>query len=195
GRPEVRDQHREHRESRPAHAESLADEPGETLAGRERETRAHLLRDRERECRHDKDPHEAEAELRAGDRIGRDPAGIVVRERGDESGSEREQIEADAPQRARVRLDLFFQPRGSMISTTSSIVTVPMSLPRASTTGSASRSYFAMSAATSSFDVVASILSTCGSMTSASFASGFATTRSRRLMTPSRRPCESTTYK
>src|SRR5204863_5287104 len=139
--------------------------------------------------------------VRADRGVGRDAAGVIPGEAGDDARPhDREErqdgratadgLPADAgtktaDHRAMDLRDLFFQPRGSMISTTSSMVTVPMSFRRASTTGSASRSYFAMSAATSSFGVVASTFRTCGSISSESFESGFATTRSRRLMTPS----------
>src|SRR5213595_801728 len=93
------------------------------------------------------------------------------------------------------RSDLFFQPRGSMSSTTSSTVTVPRSFLRASTTGNPKRSYFAMSAATSSFGVSASTFNTFGSMMSLTFVSGGATTRSRSDSTPSSFPSPSTTYR
>src|SRR2546428_9608100 len=135
-------------------------------------------------------------------------ARAVSRLRGDDAGAD----DHDEPKEAAVdgpcseaidrgdhlaidRSDLFLQPRGSMSSTTSSTVTVPRSLRRASTTGSASRSYFAMSDATSSFGVSASTLSTWGSIAAVSFVSGGATTRSRSEVTPSSRPSSSTTYR
>src|SRR5205085_4966941 len=119
---------------------------------------------------------------RADGGVGRDAAGIVARESSDETGPhDREErgerglarnAAADGSEglagpardghRAMDRSDLFFQPRGIMSSTTSSTVTVPSSLRRASTTGRASRSYFAMSAATSSFGVSARTRSTFG---------------------------------
>src|SRR4029077_8549738 len=105
------------------------------------------------DARHEEEPQQRIAELRTDGRIRRDTAGLVAREPGDdaraEHGEERGEGdaaagraapqcaersgEAGAPHLAIDLSDLFLQPRGSMMSTTSSIVTVPRSFRRAST--------------------------------------------------------------
>src|SRR6266540_7065137 len=195
----VRDDEDDHREDRPAHAESLPDEVGQPLTGHQSHARAHLLDDPEPDARHEEEPQQREPEVGADRRVRGDAAGLVAREAGDDTRTDdREECGKGDPPSPHLAIDLsdlFLQPRGSMMSTTSSMVTVPRSFRRASTTGSASRLYFAMSAATSSLGEVASTLRTLRSMTSLIGVVGFATTRSRSEMTPSSRPWLSTTYR
>src|SRR5207302_3515922 len=206
----VRDQEREHRDYRPAHTEALADEIRQPLAGDRAHACAHLLDHEQAGRREEQEPHHLEAVVRADGGIRGDAAGIVAGEASDgprphhgEECEDRSAAKARAttdrgggPDHLAIdRSDLFFQPRGSMSSTTSSTVTVPRSFLRASTTGNPSRSYLAMSAATSSFGVSASTFNTFGSMMSLTFVSGGATTRSRSDSTPSSFPSPSTTYR
>ena len=81
-------QHREDGEGGPAQPEALPDQPAEALAGGQPETRANLLGDRQRQHARQQGPHQAVAELRTGQRVGRDPARVVVRKAADQPWSE-----------------------------------------------------------------------------------------------------------
>ena len=63
---------------RPAHAEAVADEVGEALAGDDAEAGGHLLDHRQDDDRDREQPEQLEAGLGAHDRVGRDAAGVVA---------------------------------------------------------------------------------------------------------------------
>ena len=85
---EVRDQHRDRRERRPAHAVLLADQLGEALAGDGAHPRRHLLDDDQADGDHHHHPQQVVAVLRPDRRVGRDPARVVA-------GVGRDQARAD----------------------------------------------------------------------------------------------------
>ena len=98
-RSQVRDEHRDDREGPPADTPPLADEPHQSLAGRQPQPRADLLGEEQDDLGPQQDPQEGVAELRAGQAVRRDPAGVVVgepaHEAGPEDGERRQQ--SDAP--------------------------------------------------------------------------------------------------
>ena len=95
-RAEVGDEHGEHREGAPAHPVPLADQAHQPLAGREPEAGAHLLGEEQDDLAGEDDPQQRVAEVRAGQRVGRDPAGVVVGEAADEARAEHRQDRDDA---------------------------------------------------------------------------------------------------
>ena len=79
-RAEVRQQHRPDRKRRPADPEPLPDEVEQPAPGRQPEPRTNLLRDEQSDHARQHHPEQRVAELRAHDRVGRDPAGVIVSE-------------------------------------------------------------------------------------------------------------------
>ena len=80
GRPEVRHQHGRDRERRPADPEPLPDEVEQAPPGRKAEPSADLLGHEQRQHARQNHPEQGVPELRTDDRVGRDPAGVVVGE-------------------------------------------------------------------------------------------------------------------
>ena len=111
GADELRDvgRHRDHlgldpeQEGDPAW-EARAAHLRQVQAGRDPELRAHRLDQHRHQVRREHDPEEEVAELRAGRHVGREVAGVDVRDRGDEGGAEEgrqaPQTAPLAPQRA-----------------------------------------------------------------------------------------------
>ena len=97
---QVRREHRQDREGRPANAVALADQAGQAVAGREAEASAGLLGDHQRELRDEQDPEQVIAELGAGDRVGGDPTGVVVGEARDDPGTDDREQGSNAESRA-----------------------------------------------------------------------------------------------
>ena len=75
-------------QERHAEAELLADQVAQPLAGDGAHARRHLLDDDQRDRDRDHRPQQRVAELRAGQRIGEDAAGVVVDVGGDEPGTD-----------------------------------------------------------------------------------------------------------
>ena len=73
-----------HHQERDAQPELLADQVGEPLARDRAHARAHLLRDDQEHGDGQQRPQRQVAELRAGRGIGKDAAGIVIDDGGDE---------------------------------------------------------------------------------------------------------------
>ena len=85
---EVRDQHGDRRERRPADPVLLPDQLGEALARDRAHPRRHLLHDDQRDVISDHHPDQVVAVLRADRRVGRDTAGVVAGVGGDQSRAE-----------------------------------------------------------------------------------------------------------
>ena len=100
---EVRDEHRQRRERRPADAVVLADQLREALAGDRPHPRGHLLDDDQRHRDHDHHPEQVVAELRTDGRVGRDSACIVAGVRGDQARAEEREQGQQAPGGAATR--------------------------------------------------------------------------------------------
>ena len=80
---DIGDEQRRHGEGGATHAEALADEVGEALAGRRAHTRAHLLHDREADSDNDQHPEQRVTVLRADARPRGDSARVVAGVGGD----------------------------------------------------------------------------------------------------------------
>ena len=93
---EVGDDEREHQEERDAEAELLANQVAQALAGDRAHPRRHLLHDHQRDRDRDHRPEQRVAELRAGQRIGADAAGVVVDVGGDEARADDGQNSSEA---------------------------------------------------------------------------------------------------
>ncbi len=86
--PRLADEHRHRRERRPAHAEALADQAHQALARGQAHARTDLLGDEQRDLGGQDHPQQVVAEFRAGDRVGRDAAGVVVGKAADDARAE-----------------------------------------------------------------------------------------------------------
>jgi hypothetical protein len=82
-----------------ANAEALADQAGQTLAGGQAHARADFLRHEQGDLSYEQHPQQVVAVARAGDRVGRDSARIVVGEAGDDARSQdgQDRRESGAP--------------------------------------------------------------------------------------------------
>ena len=102
---------------RPAHAEAVADEVREALAGDDAEARGHLLDDGQDDHRDGEQPEQLETRRGAHDRVGRDAAGVVAGDAGDEprthDGQEGEQASASE---ARAKSEAAIAPQRSQPS-------------------------------------------------------------------------------
>ena len=81
-RPEVRDHECRHGKRGPAHAEAVAHQPSESLAGGDARPGAELVEDDQRERRDKQDPEQRVAVVGAKDGVGGDSRRVVVREPG-----------------------------------------------------------------------------------------------------------------
>ena len=150
---EVGDDQREHQQERDAEAELLADQIAQPLAGDRAHPRRHLLHDHQRDRDRDHRPQQRVAELRAGQRIGEDAAGVVVDVGGDEARADDGEEQRDARAPALEEASSAAQSLCRSIVITSSAVMMPASRPCSSTTASVIRLYLSKSAATSSCGV------------------------------------------
>jgi hypothetical protein len=151
----VRREQRQHEIEGQFHAEVLADQVGEPLSGHGAHARGHLLDDDEGDRDGDERPEEARPELRAGERIRRDAAGVVVDVGRDDPRADHAQEQNDLPPAAGTRQvarrqsrNFFFHASGRTSVRTSSTVIMPTSTPSASVTGTAAWLYFSMTSAT-----------------------------------------------
>src|SRR5262249_19982319 len=111
--------------------------------------------DEERDRDRDERPHERVAVARAGERIRRDPARVVVDVGRDDAGAHHDQeaqdvLPAPPPDAQRARSSFHFHASVVIWVRTSSTVTTPRSFPWPSSTGTASRLYFSVISATRS---------------------------------------------
>ena len=95
---QVGDQQDEHRESRPADAEAIADQVREALPGDDAQAGGDLLDDGQDDDRDREDPEQPEARLGAHHAVGGDATGIVAGDAGDQPGAhDREECQQPAP--------------------------------------------------------------------------------------------------
>ena len=101
GRAQVRDHERRDHRRRRARAVRGADERDQALSRDEPESRAELVVDDQRRDRQQQDPEQRVAVAGAGDRVGRDPGRVVVREPGEQARAEhRDQCRQPQPSEA-----------------------------------------------------------------------------------------------
>ena len=104
---------RQHHKKRGAESEFFADQVGKAFAGDHAHARAHFFGDVERDGHGNQRPEQRVAELRAGDGVDGDSAGVVVHVGGDEPGADDGQKQSQAPPHGRVRLLIFGGPPGA----------------------------------------------------------------------------------